>query len=183
MRMIFSYTSHSPLVMQLGLFTVLNAVWQRSRPGWSHTDSSLMMTNCDHGDFLLSFCLSSKGQSCQSGRSRHHSVRHCQELGGSTEQHFNTQNRISMTCRSAYAHLRHIARVGNFIPQKTVETCVHAFITSRLDNCNALFCGWPDYVISRLQSVQNSAARVVTQSHHTNTSRPAPASGSGTHRP
>ena len=38
-----------------------------------------------------------------------------------------------MARRAAYAHLRSITRVGNVIPQKTVETLVHGFITYRLD--------------------------------------------------
>ena len=106
-------------------------------------------------------------------------------LGISVNQHFNTQGYTRMTCRLAYAHLRSIASVRSFIPQETVETLVHAFITGSLDNCNAFLYWLPDYVISRLQSVQNSAAMVVTRSRKhshvtTNASRPALAPGSGT---
>ena len=85
-------------------------------------------------------------------------------LGVIIDQHFNMQDHIKKVCRSAYYHLRNIARVRSIIPQKTAETLVHAFITSRLDYCNALLYGLPAYAISRLQSVQNSAARVVTRS-------------------
>ena len=38
---------------------------------------------------------------------------------------------------------------------------VHAFITCRLDNGNALLFGLPKYQIQRLQSIQNCAARLV----------------------
>ena len=38
---------------------------------------------------------------------------------------------------------------------------IHAFITCRLDNGNALLYGLPKYQIQRLQSVQNCAARLV----------------------
>ena len=41
---------------------------------------------------------------------------------------------------------------------------VHAFVTSRLDNRNALLRGLPQNQISRLQHIQNTAARVVTLS-------------------
>ena len=38
---------------------------------------------------------------------------------------------------------------------------VHAFISSKLDNLNALLCGLPDNSLQRLQMIQNTAARIV----------------------
>ena len=38
-------------------------------------------------------------------------------------------------------------------------TAIHAFVTSRLDHCNALLYGLPKVTISQVQRVQNSAAR------------------------
>jgi hypothetical protein len=37
-----------------------------------------------------------------------------------------------------------IAKIRNFLSKKGVEKCIHAFVTSRLDNCNALLSGYPD---------------------------------------
>ncbi len=48
------------------------------------------------------------------------------------------------------------------------EKLVHAFLTSRLDYCNALLGGCPAYSINKLQVVQNSAARVLTRSRKCN---------------
>ncbi len=48
------------------------------------------------------------------------------------------------------------------------EKLVHAFLTSRLDYCNALLGGCPAYSINKLQVVQNSVARVLTRSRKCN---------------
>ncbi len=44
------------------------------------------------------------------------------------------------------------------------EDLVHAFMTSRLNYCNALLGGCPVSSINKLQIVQNAAARVLTRS-------------------
>jgi len=42
------------------------------------------------------------------------------------------------------------------------KTLVQAFISSRLDYCNALLYGVSDGLMRRLQSAQNAAARLLT---------------------
>ena len=37
-----------------------------------------------------------------------------------------------------------------------------AFVTQKLDICNSLLYGLPQHLLSRLQTIQNTAARVVT---------------------
>jgi len=49
----------------------------------------------------------------------------------------------------------------NYAPP-AAKTLVQAFITCRLDYCNSLFCGITDNLFRRLQSVQNAAARLIT---------------------
>jgi len=44
-----------------------------------------------------------------------------------------------------------------------VKTLVQAFISCRLDYCNSMFYGITDGLMSRLQSVQNAAARLMSE--------------------
>ena len=39
---------------------------------------------------------------------------------------------------------------------------VYAFVSSRLDYCNSLLYGVSDSLLAKLQTVQNTAARVIT---------------------
>ena len=64
----------------------------------------------------------------------------------------------------AFYHLRNISHIRKLLSTKTTETLVHAFVTSKLDHCNSLLYGVPKYVIQKLQSVQNAAARLITSS-------------------
>ena len=50
-----------------------------------------------------------------------------------------------------------------FLSQANAETLIHAFITCRIDYCNALLSGLPTKNISQLQLLQNSAARMLTK--------------------
>ena len=62
------------------------------------------------------------------------------------------------SCKTTFYHLQNIAEIRNCPSQDNAETLVHAFISSKLDFCNALLYGLPQLVIDMLQYVQNCAA-------------------------
>ena len=71
---------------------------------------------------------------------------------------------ISNIVRVSSFCIRNISRIRKYLNQSAAEQIIHAFVTSWLDNGNALFYGLPQNQISRLQHIQNTAARVVTLS-------------------
>ena len=68
---------------------------------------------------------------------------------------------INSICRSCYLHLRHLGQVRNFLTQDALAILINALVTSKLDTLNALLHGLPDYLIDKLQLVQNQAARLL----------------------
>ncbi|XP_073677283.1 uncharacterized protein [Garra rufa] len=87
-------------------------------------------------------------------------------LGVIFDSTLSFQSHIKSITKSAFYHLRCIAQLRPFISNKDAETVVHAFVSSRIDFCNALFIGLPASSISRLQYIQNSAARILTHTKH-----------------
>ena len=76
----------------------------------------------------------------------------------------STLPNVNSVCKSAFYHLRNISSIRKLLSTKTTETLVHAVVSSKLDHCNSLLYSVPKYVIKKLQSVQNAAARLITSS-------------------
>ena len=58
--------------------------------------------------------------------------------------------------------LKNISKIRIYLSRDATEILIHAYITSKLDNCNSLLYGLPIYMINKLQTIQNAAARIVT---------------------
>ncbi len=85
-------------------------------------------------------------------------------LGVILDSNLCFENHISHVTKTAFFHLRNIAKLRNMLSVSDAEKLVHAFMTSRLDYCNALLGCCPASSINKLQIVQNAAARVLTRS-------------------
>ena len=83
-------------------------------------------------------------------------------LGVTMDQDLSFSSHIRHVTKTAFFHLRSIAKIRNILSQSDAEKLVHAFITSRLDYCNSLLSGCPKSSIKSLQLVQNAAAGVLT---------------------
>ena len=59
--------------------------------------------------------------------------------------------------------------ISHYLSEDVTKILLCAFVLSRLDYCNSLLAGCPKYLLSKLQKVQNSAARLIfrtTRSAH-----------------
>ena len=65
-----------------------------------------------------------------------------------------------LSISSGFYYLHNLRRIRRYLSQDCLVTLIHAFVTSRLDYCNSLMYGLPQCQISKLQRVQNAAARI-----------------------
>jgi len=93
---------------------------------------------------------------------RFHGVDTARNLGVVFDGQLSMSEQVASVCKSGYYQLRQLRPLTKCMSEYSIQTLIHAFITSRLDYCNALYCGISDGLMTRLQSVQNAAARLVT---------------------
>ena len=84
-------------------------------------------------------------------------------LGATFDDTMCLNQHVSALVKSCYAQLRSIGQARKFLTTAATEKVLHAFLSSRLDNGNALLYGLPDFQIQRLQRIQNTAARILTR--------------------
>ena len=76
---------------------------------------------------------------------------------------------VKSLCKAMYFYLYNISKIRKCLTKEATVRLVHALISSRLDMCNSLLCGLPSVLLNKLQTVQNSAARLIVgvrKSHH-----------------
>jgi hypothetical protein len=84
-------------------------------------------------------------------------------LGVVFDIHLSMNSHITKVCSAAYYHLRNICRIRNVLTLDSAKSITHAFVTARLDYCNSLLSGMPQSAISKVQRVQNMAAKMMTR--------------------
>ena len=87
------------------------------------------------------------------------------DLGVILEPDLSFDEHIKTISRTAFFHLRSIAKSRNFLSKNDAEKSMlfYAFVTSMLDYCNALLSGYLDKTLNKLQSVLNTADRILTR--------------------
>ena len=82
-------------------------------------------------------------------------------IGAMLDSTLTMQAHVNNISKSCYYQIRNLSKIRNYLSEESCQTLTHAFVSSRLDNMNALLHGVNKALTKRLQNVQNNAARVV----------------------
>jgi hypothetical protein len=81
-------------------------------------------------------------------------------LGVTIDQQLTFLHHINDVKRVSFYQLRQLRCIRRLLSTEAALTLVHAFVTSRVDYCNLVFSGCPEYSLNNLQSIRNAAARL-----------------------
>ena len=68
---------------------------------------------------------------------------------------------VNNICRKLNYELKKLKQLKEYLPEESMKTLVTSLIFSRLDYCNSLLYGMKKENITKLQRIQNNAARLV----------------------
>ena len=88
-------------------------------------------------------------------------------LGVRFNQHLTWRNHINATTQSCYLTLKSLRRFRRSADFKLRRSLAQSLIISRINYCNVFFSDAPQYLLKKLQKLQNAAARFV-YGRHTN---------------
>ena len=71
------------------------------------------------------------------------------------------ESQLNHVCKLSYLELRWLAHLRAYLNMDAMKKVMSAFLLSRLDYCNSLFAGLFNDKITKLQRIQNTAARLV----------------------
>ena len=77
-------------------------------------------------------------------------------LGVTLDCNLNMTQHVLNICRSAYIELRPIGSIRHLLSAQATQTLVCSFILSRLDYCNCLFAGCPQFLIDKFRTQQHN---------------------------
>ena len=72
-------------------------------------------------------------------------------LGVTLDSNLSMSQHISNTCKAAYIQIRHISSIRHLLTTQATQTHVCSLVLSRLDYCNSLLSGCPQYLLDKLQ--------------------------------
>ena len=77
---------------------------------------------------------------------------------------FSFSKHVQDVCKGCFIQLRDFRNIKQLLTQDAAVSVANALVSSQLDYCNSLFRSLSKLILHRLQSIQNSAARIVINS-------------------
>ena len=88
-------------------------------------------------------------------------VNSAKNLGVILDNDLSFERQINSVVKSCFNTIRNLLKIRAFLTYEQLRTAVCACIFSKLDYCNSMYYGINSILINKLQSVQNSAARLL----------------------
>ena len=88
-------------------------------------------------------------------------------LGVMWDSYLNMNKHVIAVIKSCNFHLSRIAHIRSYLTIDACKTLIQALVIARLDYGNSTLCGLPVSLLTKLQKVQNRAARLVTGTSRT----------------
>ena len=83
------------------------------------------------------------------------------DLGVLLSSDMSMNSHVNKVVSECFYKLRQLKTCRRCLPTPVAASLINCFVISKVDYCNALLAGQPDYIICRLQSVLNAAARLI----------------------
>ena len=131
---------------------------------WMH--QNFLKLNDEKTEFMI---LSKKQCSMDSpvtikmGQSTVRSVDKVKNLGVIFDNNLTMECQIANIRKQCFHQIYNIAHIRRYLSHSAIRTLVQANITSRLDYANGLLYGLPQKDLTKLQTVQNTAARLIVK--------------------
>ena len=82
-------------------------------------------------------------------------------LGVYFDSRLSMEYHVNYLCKCMYLELRRIGHLSKYLSLASKKTLVSSFVFSRMDYCNSLLFNLPKALLSKLQRIQNYAARLL----------------------
>ena len=83
-------------------------------------------------------------------------------LGFIFDSDMSFSDQINSVSKSCHFHIRDIRRIRHLLPLSTATALANSLVSSKLDYCNSLYSGISQTNLNKLERIQNSLARVIT---------------------
>ena len=91
-----------------------------------------------------------------------HPVDSVRNLGVWFDAEFSFSEHVKRTCKACFLQMCDLRRIRQYLTPEVAVLAANALVSSRLDYCNSLFRGLSCFNLHKLQSIQNTLARIDT---------------------